>query len=228
MAVHVMRAALLVLVCSLVGACRPQADRPGAGVPAQADTSGPRALVARWHAALVSGDKAACVACFVGTRDEQVLALALLEVVQASYALRDAVVSVYGQEGWQAIERSKAARISLLPRDPGWAATVTIARMGQAALGYLPKGRVPLHMSETNGEWRLHASGLVPPGQNAGRAADYLFRWAATLRELGDEIRRGQVKAERVTAEMDQDFKARVAPEDQPAAADVRDSFLVF
>jgi len=100
-------AAALALVV-FVG-CGPNPDRPDAQGLSGADTAGPRALLADWHASLVAGDKAAYLACFVGSEEQLVLALALMEMVQASYAFHDAVVAAYGEGGWQAFQRSSSS-----------------------------------------------------------------------------------------------------------------------
>jgi len=207
--------------------CGPNPDAPGARGLAGADTAGPRALLADWHASLVAGDKGAYLACFVGSEEELVLALAVQEVVRSSYAFHDAVVAAYGPAGWEVFRRSKGARVSLMPREPGWVRTITVARMGEMAFGYVPKGRVPLHLSRGAGVWRLHASSLVPPGLDAGRAADYLFRYAAVLRQLVEEVRQKQVEAARASMRMEKDFLARVAPDEQAEAGQAVDAFLV-
>ncbi|KPJ72449.1 MAG: hypothetical protein AMK72_13640 [Planctomycetes bacterium SM23_25] len=218
-------AATVVLV-TLVG-CGPNPGGPRAQGLGGADTSGPRALLADWHASLVAGEKGAYLACFVGSQDELVLALALMEVVQASYAFHDAVVAAYGEQGWQLFQASKGARVDLFPRDPNWTATITLARLGDAAFGYLRTGRVPLHLSREGEGWRLHASGLVPPGFEAKRAADYLFRWAATLRELAPKIGEKRVEAERARVQVTEDFHRRIAPAEQPEAAAALDFFMM-
>ncbi|HUU91496.1 MAG TPA: hypothetical protein VM238_09820, partial [Phycisphaerae bacterium] len=96
-----------ILVASNLAGCGPNPDRPDAQGLSGADTAGPRTLLADWHASLVAGDKAAYLACFVGGEEELVLALALMEVVQASYAFHDAVLAAYGEGGWQAFQQSK-------------------------------------------------------------------------------------------------------------------------
>ncbi len=218
--------AVALALVMLVG-CGPNPDAPRAQGLASADTAGPRALLADWHASLVAGDKGAYLACFVGSEDELVLALALMEVVQASYAFHDAVMAAYGPEAWKAFQASKGARVDLFPRDANWTGTITVVRMERAAFGYLRTGRVPLHMSWEAGGWRLHASGLVPPGFEAKRAADYLFRWAATLREVAPKIGEKRVKADRASREVTEDFNRRIAPAEQPQAAEAVKFFMM-
>ncbi|HUU10210.1 MAG TPA: hypothetical protein VM431_06675 [Phycisphaerae bacterium] len=221
------RSVAVVLVASLAAGCGPNGHTPGAQGLAGADTAGPRTLLADWHASLVAGDKAAYLSCFVGGEEELVLALALMEVVQASYAFHDAVLAAYGEGGWQAFQQSKGARVDLFPRDPNWTGTITLARMGDAAFGYLRTGRVPLHMSREGAGWRLHASGLVPPGFEAQRAADYLFRWAATLRELAPKIGDKRLRADNARKQVTEDFQARIAPDEQPEAAAAVEFFMM-
>lgn len=216
-----------VLIASVLVGCGPNLGAPSAQGLSGADTAGPHALLADWHASLVAGEKGAYLTCFAGSEDELVLALALMEVVQASYAFRDAVVAAYGPQGWQVFQKSKGARVDLFPRDPNWTRTITVVRMGRSAFGYLRTGRVPLHMSREDGGWRLHASGLVPPGFEAKRAADYLFRWAATLRELAPKIGEKRVKADRASQDVAEDFKRRVTPEEQPRAAEAVEFFMM-
>jgi hypothetical protein len=218
-------AAALSLV--MLAGCGPNAAAPRARGLGGADTAGPRTLLADWHASLVAGDKVGYLACFVGSEEELVLALALMETVQAGYAFQDAVIAGYGPQGWQAFQRSKDARVSLFPRDPTWPGRITVARMGRMALAYVPSGRVPLHMSRETGGWRLHASGLVPPGFEPKRAADYLFRWAATLRELAPKIGEKRVKADRARQQVTDDFRARLAPDEQPEAAAAVEFFMM-
>ena len=64
-------AAALALVM-LVG-CGPNPDAPRARGLGGADTAGPRALLADWHASLVAGDKMMCLACFVGSEEAPAL-----------------------------------------------------------------------------------------------------------------------------------------------------------
>lgn len=218
--------AVALALVMLVG-CGPNPDAPRAQGLSSADTAGPRTLLADWHASLMAGEKGVYLACFVGSEDELVLALALMEVVQASYAFHDAVVAAYGEGGWQAFQRSKGARVDLFPRDANWTETITVVRMKRAAFGYLRTGRVPLHMSWEAGGWRLHASGLVPPGFEAKRAADYLFRWAATLRELAPKIGEKRIKADRARQQVTEDFNRRIAPDEQPEAAAAVEFFMM-
>jgi hypothetical protein len=65
---------------------------------------------------------------------------------------------------------------------------ITLVRTGGLAFGYLPGGRVPMHLAEDRGAWRIQAASLIPPGQTAEKAAYYLFRWSATLRELTQRV----------------------------------------
>jgi len=220
-----------VLALLMVSGCGPTKDAAPASAPAalaQADTAGPRALLMRWHQALVSGDKAQYLACFVGSEDELVLALAGLEAVQAAYAFHNAIVSTYGADAWRAFQTSDGAQIGLFPRDTQWTRRVTVIRQGDIAFGYLPRGRVPIHMSQVDGVWRIHAGSLVPPGFEARRAADFQFRWAAALRNLIPRVGQRQLAMERAGEEANKDLAARIKPEDRPAAAAaVNESFLL-
>ena len=99
--------------------------------------------------------------------------------------------------------------------------------MERGAVGDLRTGRVPLHLSWEDGGWRLHASGLVPPGFEAKRAADYLFRWAATLREVAPKIVKKRVKADRASREVTEDFNRRIDPDEQPQAAEAVKFFMM-
>lgn len=177
--------ACLVLVSA---GCQEAARRRSGAAEAQGSL-GPRAALVRWHHALADGDKETYLASFVGTEDELVLCLAVFDVVQAGYAFRDAVLARHGDAGWRAIQQSDATRVGLFPRDPAWPMQITLVRADRLAFGYVPGGTVPLHLSETGGRWILHAAALVPPGHTAERAAYYLFRWAAAIRELADRVK---------------------------------------
>jgi hypothetical protein len=207
--------------------CGPAKDAaPAANLPA-GDSAAPRAVLARWQQALVAGDKSAYLACFTGSEDELVLALAGFEAAQAGYAFHDAVTRTYGPEAWKLFDGSSGVKVDLFPRDPQWPRRITVVRMGSVAFGYTPRGRVPLALSETGGAWRLHAASLVPPGIEARRAADYLFKWAAALRDLAPKVIEKKFAAEKATTDFDADLKARIAPADRPAAAAAVDAFLV-
>ena len=210
------------------GAATAAAPGTPAAAVAQADTTAPRALLARWHQALVSADKSAYLACFVGSQEELVLALAGQEVVQANYAFNRAVVAAYGPDGWKVFQTSDGARIDLFPREPAWSGRITVVRAGRIAFAYLPRGRVPLVLSEESGVWRIHAGSLVPPGIDANRAAEYQFRWAAALRGLVDQVTQKPPETEKARRDIAEDFSTRVAPADRPAAAAaVNESFLL-
>jgi len=212
-------AIVLLLPLTIIG-CAAAPNSPAARTPPEADTAGPQAALVRWHHALADGDKTQYLACFVGSQDEQVLALAIFESIQAAYEFQKAVVAAYGQDAWKVFETNDATRVDIFPRDPAWPARVTLARMGGAAVAYTPRGRVPLHLSQVGGAWRIHASGLVPPGVDAKRAARYLFQWAEALRKLAGQVAGKGVPAEKVSRDALVEFDARLAPEDRaPAAA---------
>lgn len=215
-------AALAVLV---LAGCGPTSDADRR--PSAAADAAPRALVSAWHRSLVGGDKERYLACFAGSKDDLVLVLAVFEAVQAAYAFHDAVVGAYGPEAWQVFQSSKGTRVDLFPRDPAWTRTITVVPMGRSAFGYLPRSRVPLHMMDEGGRWRILAAGMVPPGYEAKRAAEYLFRWAATLRKLAPKPGQEAFSAEKATREVTDEFRARVSAEDQPAAAAAVEAFML-
>lgn len=207
------------LVLVGLGGCAPNADSPLARDPSRTDAAAPRALLGEWHRSLVTGQKDRYLACFAGSQDELVLMLAMFEAVQAGYAFHDAVVRAYGEEAWTLFESGEGTRIDLFPRDAAWPRKISVVRMGQAAFGYLPRGRVPLHLSGAGGAWRVHAASLVPPGFEARHAAKYLFRWAASLRKLVPEIGQGRVTAEKATKDVVDDFDAQTPAAQRPEAA---------
>jgi hypothetical protein len=213
------RLAAIVLLALAAGGCAAAPESPAARTPPQADTAGPQAALVRWHHALADGDKTPYLACFVGSEDELVLALAIFESIQASYEFQKAVVAAYGPQAWKVFETDDATRVDIFPRDAAWPMRVTVVRMGAAALAYTPRGRVPLHLSQVNGAWRIHASGLVPPGVDAGRASQYLFQWAEALRKLAGQVAGKGVPAEKASRDVMADFEARLAPAERPAAA---------
>jgi hypothetical protein len=213
---------MVVLTCLLCG-CEPAAQR---GPGSLTDAAGPRALVARWHAALSGGDQAAYLECFTGSTDERVLALAVFDAVRTSEAFHQAVLKGYGPEGWRVIQASEDSRIDVFPSDPAWAARLTIVRTGDLAFIYLPRGRVPMHLVLDGGAWRIHAGSLVPPGVTARRAAEYLTWWAAALKGLVPQVAEGRLAAAKAATDFDASFKERVAPAEQPAAAAAVDALL--
>ena len=183
LAVGVVSAAILAAGCE---AQETALRAPGAAE----DDSAPRRTLLAWHHSLVGGDRAEYLACFAGTEDELVLVLAAFEVVEASEAFHAAVVAAYGEDAWRSFERADGARVARFPRAPDWPMRITLVRTGALAFGYLPGGRVPLHLVEDRGAWRIQAASLVPPGQTAEKAAYYLFRWSVALRELAQRVGR--------------------------------------
>jgi hypothetical protein len=168
-----------------------EAQNPALRAPCAAeDDSAPRRTLLAWHQALVGGDRQQYLACFAGTEDELVLVLAAFEVVEASETFHDAVVAAYGEDAWRSFERADGARVARFPRESDWPMRITLVRTGVLAFGYLPGGRVPLHLVEDRGVWRIQAASLIPPGQTAEKAAYYLFRWSAALRELAQRVGR--------------------------------------
>ena len=182
------------------------------------DTAAPRAALARWQRAMAGGDKTAYVACFTGSQEELVLAIAIFDAVQSAYAFQSAVVAAYGPEGWKVFETSESARIDLFPREARWVTTLTVIRTGNTAVAYLPRARVPMVLSEEGGVWRIHASGLVPPGTDAAHASKWLFLWSSALRNLAKKVGQKELAADKATQNFADDFKAKLAPEDRPAA----------
>jgi len=222
-------AGLLVAVSlALLAGCAANPESPQVRASARDDAAGPRALMAKWHHSLATGDKTQYLSCFTGSKDDLVLALAVFDAIQANYAFHNAVVATYGPDGWKAFQASEGARIDLFPREERWLARITVVPMGQMAFSYLPRGRVPMHMLHQDGAWHIQAASLTTPGFEAKRAADYLFRWAATLRQLIPQITARGVTAEKATKDVRDDFKAKVAPAEAPAAAEAVDSFLTF
>ena len=196
--------------------------------PARDDAAGPKALLAKWHRSLAGGDKEPYLSCFAGSKDDLVLALAIFDAIQANYAFHQAVVATYGPDGWKAFQASESARIDLFPREASWLARVTVVPMGPMAFAYLPRGRVPMHMLREDGAWRIQAASLATPGFEAQRAADYLFRWGATLRRLIPQITARGLTAEKATKDVTDDFRAKVAPAEAPAAAAAVSNFLTY
>ena len=176
----------LAVIASGCGAQNPMGRAPGASE----DDSAPRRTLLAWHGSLVGGDRQQYLACFAGTEDELVLVLAAFEAVEASEAFHNAVVAAYGEDAWQSFERADGARVARFPRESDWPMRITLVRTGAMAFGYLPGGRVPLHLVEDRGAWRIQAASLIPPGQTAEKAAYYLFRWSAALRELAQRVGR--------------------------------------
>lgn len=70
------------------------------------------------------------------------------------------------------------------------------------------------------------SSGLSRRQREGRRAAEYLFRWAATLRKLAPKPGQEEFSAEKTTREVTDEFRARVSAEDQPAAAAAVEAFL--
>jgi hypothetical protein len=217
----------IILAASIAGLMAGCAAGPqGAQVRGNATdaAAGPRALLARWHKALVAGDKNAYIACFTGSDDEIVLALAGMEAVQANYAFHDAVVKEFGQGAWQGFV-SGPAQIDIFPKEETWPGRITAVQTGAVAFGYLPRGRVPLHMIEEGGQWHIAAASLVPPGLLAKQAADYQMRWAASLRKLTQQV--VEKKAPAAPAEASKNYMDMVAPAERGAAGRaVMDSFM--
>ena len=168
-----------------------EAQNPALRAPgASEDDSAPRRTLLAWHGSLIGGDRQQYLACFAGTEDELVLVLAAFEVVEASEAFHNAVVAAYGEDAWKSFERADGARVARFPRESDWPMRITLIRTSTVAFGYLPGGRVPLHLLEDRGAWRIQAASLIPPGQTAEKAAYYLFRWSAALRELAQRVGR--------------------------------------
>jgi len=211
------RLAALAIAALAIAGCAAGPESPTARQTT--DVTGPRAAVARWHHALADGDKAAYAACFAGTEEDLVLALAIFESTQAAYEFQKAVVAAYGQDAWKAFETADTSRVDIFPRDPSWPLRVTVVEMGGIALAYTPRGRLPLHLTTEGGAWRIQASGLVPPGVDAKRAARYLFQWAEALRKLAAQVSGKSVPAEKASKDAMVEFEARLAPEERPAAA---------
>jgi len=209
--------AVLALAALALAGCAASPESPAARQTA--DVTGPRAAVVRWHHALADGDKAAYTACFAGTEEDLVLALAIFESTQAAYEFQKAVVAAYGPDAWKAFETADASRVDIFPRDPSWPMRVTVVEMGGIALAYTPRGRLPLHLVESGGAWRIQAAGLVPPGVDAKRAARYLFQWADALRKLAAQVSGKGLPAEKASQDVIADFDAHLAPEERPAAA---------
>jgi len=183
------RIALAVGLAAVAAGCGAQETALRAPGAAQ-DDSAPRRTLLAWHGSLVGSDRQQYLACFAGTEDELVLVLAAFEAVEASEAFHNAVVAAYGEDAWRSFERADGARVARFPRESDWPMRITLVRTGAMAFGYLPGGRVPLHLVEDRGAWRIQAASLIPPGQTAEKAAYYLFRWSAALRELAQRVGR--------------------------------------
>ena len=203
-----------------------EADRAPAG---GADASGPRNLLVRWHQALATGDQTQYLSCFTGSQDELVLAIAMQQAVRAAQTFHDAVVETYGPEGWASLQQSPGARVALWPRQADWPMGITLVRTGALAFAYLPDGRVPLHLEEERGVWRIHAASLVPPGHTAERAAYFLFRWVAVLEELTVRVRRpGATPAEVAPEASEELLRSKLKKDELPAAEEaLRDTMML-
>jgi hypothetical protein len=220
--------ATLGLAALLAAGCA-GADDPGRTPGPASDSSAARQLLVRWHAALVGGDRTPYLACFAGTEDELVLAIAMQEAVRAAYAFHDAVLETYGPEGWASLQQSPGARVALWPREADWPMAITLVRTGTLAFAYLPAGRVPLHLFEDGGFWRIQAASLVPPGHTPERAAYFLFRWVAVLEELTARVRRPGATPAEVAPEASQELlRSKLQEGELPAAEEaLRDTMLL-
>jgi hypothetical protein len=209
-------AAMLAMILAAGCAAGPESGQTRTS--AMDDGAGPRALLATWHKTLVAGDKSAYTACFIGTDEEIVLALAGMEAVQANYAFHDAVVTKFGADAWKGFS-SGGAQIDIFPKDPMAAQRITVVQTGGTAQGYLPRGKVPLTMVERGGRWYIHAASMTPPGLKAKEAADYQYRWAAALRKLTQQVASNQTPAP-AAASPTEDFMKMVAPEERARATE--------
>jgi hypothetical protein len=96
---------------------------------------------------------------------------------------------------------------------------ITLVRTGDLAFAYLPAGRVPLHLSQEEGAWRICAASLVPPGHTAERAAYFVFRWVAVLEELTARVRRpGATPAEVAPEASEELLRSKLEEGELPAA----------
>jgi len=195
---------------------------------ASEDDSAPRRTLLAWHGSLVGGDRQQYLACFAGTEEELVLALAIFDAVQINYRFYNAVVAKYGADAWKAFEGAGAARVHLWPRDPGWTATITVVRTGDFAVGYLPRARVPMHLRQDGGRWRIDAASLVPPGVTADKGAYYLYRWVASMEELILRVGRPETTLAEFGPRASQEaYKAKLREGEFAPAAEAVDALLI-
>jgi len=219
------RARIAAVVAAALMLIAPGCQNTRDAVPA--GEGGPRAALRQWHQALLRGDRAEYLASFAGTEEELVLALAIFDAVQVNYRFYDAVVAKYGADAWKAFEGAGAARVHLWPRDPGWTATITVVRTGDFAVGYLPRARVPMHLRQDGGRWRIDAASLVPPGVTADKGAYYLYRWVAAMEELILRVGRPETTPAEFGPRASQEaYKAKLREGEFDPAAEAVDAFL--
>ena len=147
----------------------------------------PRALLKKWHKAILNDDLKSFLECMEGSPDYLDLMKANLETVRVAYAFKAALEKAYGPN---ALEKYNAVELDLgevsmepmvVPEDPAWIDTLDIREQ--------EKGRVTtvvnndtMHLVLRDGVWRVDVKASLPPDIVPKRTLTVWRAWTEAMR----------------------------------------------
>jgi hypothetical protein len=195
--------ASILLVCAASG-CRKEDPQQVAAV---------RAVILKWHRALLDGNRSECMSCIAGSEEDLRVVEAHYDYVQEALAFKRAVIEAYGQKGWEACQEVPGGRLLLPPEDRDHFADIRVRIKSGYALCELPRGVRHFRVNRVGAVWRIpasawrfHAGG--EEGIGASGPAQANSAYARVLRGYRERIGQSGVTAESLGREVAAALKA--------------------
>lgn len=197
-----------VLICAMVAAAGCGKDRRArarAKVPASLDT--PRDALTAMAWTLEALDREPFLRCFAGTEAELALPEALFEFSQAASAFREAMITRHGRKAWEEFQdpKGRGARLDVSFGREGpdaWVKSFSFTEDGDTATArHKESGRV-MPLIRENGQWRVKAVGVGPPGFDPKRGAEMMGRCTAVIQEYTQKLEEPGVDLRALDAKM--------------------------
>ena len=196
---------LLILTTAWLAGC-------GGGEPPRPTPVAPPAeTLAALAKATRSGDADAFLACFHATGEQTDMLKTLMNVNQAAYELREAVVAAHGEDAWAKLTDWMAHRAlaTFQADDPKWLAAADLRHDARSASFSVDGLARRVRMLREDGAWKIRADDLLGGEQMRPKLVATLgklvqvYRDAAaraadanvTMAVLTDELRRGTMQA---------------------------------
>ena len=205
--VHAVRVALLILVASFVGGCKPQ----NAVV-----SKTPGDVIRRAHADVFANRDEDLVACYTGPAGFEAMIRATAAYTREAYALEDELNRVYGKDAMSklralAAKRDPSITIDVPPKDAAWIDDLQIEESGDHARFFDPVRNAEVQLVKKDGGWKMSLDGS---GVDPKQAAKLMDDCTIVLKEVRAHAATGKPTLEELCSELtSKSLKAFNGPE---------------
>jgi len=176
-----------------------------AGCSGDSSTAGqdtPRGVLKKLQGAITEWNKKQYMACFAGPEGYLKVLAGSYDVAEAAAMFQEAIVSAYGQEGWEKFQKRPASGASMGSNLPSqeWADTSEIIIEGDTARFDNPLSSAEARMVCKAGVWRIDAGAFAPDGEASKekleKRAEFMKNWVKILHDVTAEVGKPGVKVE--------------------------------